>query len=324
MESFIAHTSYAINKFALLLRKGVYPYEYMESWKRIKAESLPDKEYFYSKLNNEHITDEDYAHAQKVWSTFKIKNLGEYHDLYVQSDTALLADVFENFRDKCIEIYELDPAHFLSAPGLAWQACLKKTEVELELLTDNDMLIMFEEGTRGGMCQATYRYAKANNKYMKNYDKNKELSFLIYDDANNLYGWSMCKKLPVGDFKWVDDLSIFTEDFTKNYDEDGDIGYLFVVDVEYPRNLHKLHSDLPFLPERMKINKCTKLVCNLYDKENYLVHTLALKQALNHRLKLKKVHRVAEFRQEHWLKQYIDMNTELKTNAKNGFEKDFF
>ena len=171
---------------------------------------------------------------------------------------------------------------------------------------------------------ATCRYAKANNKYMKNHDKNKESSFLIYDDANNLYGWSMCKKLPVADFKWVDDLSIFTEDFIKNYDEDGDIGYLFVVDIEYPRNLHKLHSDLPFLPERMKINKCTKLVCNLYDKENYLVHTLALKQALNHRLKLKKVHRVAEFRQEHWLKQYIDMNTELKTNAKNGFEKDFF
>ena len=190
-----------LNKFALLLRKGVYPYEYMDSWKRFKEESLPDKEYFYSELNNEHITDEDYAHAQKVWDTFNIKNLGEYHDLYVQSDTALLADVFENFRDKCIEIYELDPAHFLSAPGLAWQACLKKTKVELELLTDNDMLIMYEEGTRGGMCQATYRYAKANNKYMKNHDKNKESTYLEYLDANNLYGWTMSQKLPVTNFK---------------------------------------------------------------------------------------------------------------------------
>ena len=150
-----------LNKFALLLEKGVYPYE-----------SLPDKKSFYSELNKEHITDEDYAHAQKVWDTFKIKNLDEYHDLYVQSDTTLLADVFENFRDKCIEIYELDPAHFLSAPGLAWQTCLKKTKVELELLTDNDTLIMFEEGTKGGICQATYRYAKPNNKYMKNYDRN--------------------------------------------------------------------------------------------------------------------------------------------------------
>ena len=139
-----------LNKFALLLRKGVYPYEYMDSWKRFKEESLPDKESFYSELNKEHITDEDYAHAQKVWDTFKIKNLGEYHDLYVQSDTALLADVFENFRDKCIEKYELDPAHFLSVPGLGWKACLKKTNVELKLLTDNDMLSMFEEGIRGG------------------------------------------------------------------------------------------------------------------------------------------------------------------------------
>ena len=180
-----------LNKFVLLLRKGVYPYEYMDSWKRFKEESLPDKESFYSELNKEGITDEDYAHAQKVWDALNIKNLGEYHDLYVQSDTALLADVFENFRDKCIEIYELDPAHFLSAPGLAWHACLKKTQVELELLTDNDMLIMFEEGIRGGICQASYRNAKANNTYMMNYDKNKESSLLVYDDANNLYGFAM-------------------------------------------------------------------------------------------------------------------------------------
>ena len=109
----------------------------MDSWKRFKEKSLPDKESFYSELNKEGITDKDYAHAQKVWDTLNIKNLGEYHDLYVQFDTALLADVFESFRDKCLEIYELDPAHFLSAPGLAWQACLKKSQVKLELLTDN-------------------------------------------------------------------------------------------------------------------------------------------------------------------------------------------
>ena len=137
---------------------------------------------------------------------------------------------------------------------------------------------------------------------MKSYYENKESSFLIYDDANNLYGFAMCKKLPVGNFKWVDDLSIFTEDFIKNSDEEHDIGYLFVVDVEYPKNLHKLHSDLPFLPERMKINKCTRLVCNVQDNENYPVHVLALKQALNHGLKLTKVQSVIEFRQEYWLK----------------------
>ena len=140
---------------------------------------------------------------KKVWEAFKIKNLGEYHNLYVQCDTLLLADVFENFRNKCIERYELDPAHFLSAPGLAWQACLKKTKVELELLTDIDMLLMVEKGTRGGICQAIHRYAKANNKYMKNYDKNNESSYIEYLDANNLYGWAMSHKLPVNDFKWI-------------------------------------------------------------------------------------------------------------------------
>ena len=133
-----------IDKFDLLLRKGIYPYEYMDKWKRFKDDKLPDKESFYSELNNEHITDDDYAHAQKVCDIFNIKNLGEYHDLYVQSDTAQLADVFENFRKTCLEVYELDPAHFLSAPGQVWQACLKKAQVELELLTDNDMLLMFE------------------------------------------------------------------------------------------------------------------------------------------------------------------------------------
>ena len=114
----------------------------------------------------------------------------------------MLADVFENFRNKCLEIYELDPAHFLSAPGLAWQACLKKTEVKLELLTNIDMLLMIKKGIRGGMCHAIHRYSKANNKYMENYDKNKKLSYIRYLDANNLYVRAMSQKLPVDGFKW--------------------------------------------------------------------------------------------------------------------------
>ena len=194
---------------------------------------------------------------KKVWEAFKIKNLGEYHNLYVQCDTLLLADVFENFRDKCIEIYELDPAHFLSAPGLAWQACLKNTKVELELLTDIDMLLMVEKGTRGGICQAIHRYAKANNKYMKNYNKDIISSYLMYIDANNLYGWAMSQKLPVNGFKWVKNLSEsnsiqFNESFIRNYDENSDIGYFLEVDIDYSEKLFNLHKDLPFLPERKK------------------------------------------------------------------------
>ena len=134
----------------------------------------------------------------------------------------------------------------------------------------------------------------------------------------------MSKKLPVDGFKWVDDLSMFTEDFIKNYDEEGDVGCLLVVDIEYPKTLCMLHSDLPFFPEKMKINKCPKLVCNVTDKENYSIYIVALKQALNDGLKLIRVDSVINFRQEAWLKPYIDLNTELRKNAKNEFEKNFY
>ena len=291
----------------------------MNSWNKFNEPVQLVEDHYYSELNQKGITKEDPKHVKKVCDTFKIKNLGEYHDLYVQFDTTLLVDVFESFRDKCIEIYELDPAHFLSAPGLAWKACLKKTKVELELLIDNDMLIMYEEGTRGGMCQATYKYLKANTKYMRNHDKNKESTYLEYLDANNLYGFAMCKTLPVGDFKWVDDLSIFTEDFIKNYDENSDKGYILEVDVKYPEKIRMLHSDLAFLPERMKINKCTKLTCTIQNKENYVIHIRALKQAVNHGLKLTKVHRIIQFDQEAWLKPYIDMNTDPRKKCKKRF-----
>ena len=128
----------------------------------------------------------------------------------------MLADVFENFRNMCLEIYELDPIYFLSEPRLAWQACLKKAEVKLELITNYDMLLMIEEGIRSEICQATHRYAKANNKYVKSYDKNNESSYIEYLDANNLYGWAMSQKLPTKNFRWVEDLSQFNEDFIKN------------------------------------------------------------------------------------------------------------
>ena len=185
-----------INKFFLFLRKGVYPYEYMNSWERFDETILPNRKALYSELYLEYITDEDYTHAQKVFEEFNITNLGKYHDLYVQSDILLLADVFENFRNKCINIYKLDPAHFLSAPRSAWQAYLNKTGVKLELLTNYNMLLTVDKGIRSGTCHAIHRYAKANNKYMKNYDKNKESLYLIYLDTNTLHGWEMLQKLP--------------------------------------------------------------------------------------------------------------------------------
>ena len=247
-----------LDKFILLLRKGVYPYEYMDSWERFNETKLPSKKDFYNNFCLEDISDKDYNHAQKVWDTLRIKNLGEYHDLYIQRNTSLLPDVFEKFRDKCIEIYELDSAHFLSAPGLAWMVCLKKTNICLELLTDINIPLMTEKGIRGGILQAVHKYAKANNKYMKSYNKNVVSSYLMYLDANNLYGWAMCNKLPVSGFKWANDLSKYTKNFIKNYDENSNRGCIFEVDIEYPKELWSHHKDLPFLPERKKPKKDRK------------------------------------------------------------------
>ena len=187
-----------------------------------------------------------------------------------------------------------------------------------------DMLLMVEKGIRGGICYAIHQYAKANNKYMKDYDKIKESPYLKYWDVNNLYGWAMSQKVLVNKFEWIQDTSQFNEDFIKNDNEESDEVFFLEVDVQYPEKLHELHNDLPFSPERMKIDKVEKLAANLHDKTEYIIHIRNLKQALNHRLILKKVHRVIKFNQQAWLKPNIDMNTKLRQKAKNNFEKDFF
>ena len=261
----------------MLLRKGVYPYEYMDGWDKFNEKIIPGKELFYSNLILENISETDYAHAKNVFKKFNFNNLCEYHDLYVRSDALLLADIFENFRQSCSKNYELDPAHFVSLHGLAWQVCLKKTNVELELLTDYDMLLMVEERIRGGICHAMQRYAHANNKYMKDYDKKKKSCYIQYLDTNNLYGKAMTEKLPVRGFRWMDDISKIDEDFVKDYNKNDNKGYILDADVDYPTKLQNLHSDFPFLPERIIINNTKKLVCNLNDKKNYIVHINVLK-----------------------------------------------
>ena len=187
--------------------------------------------------------------------TFEIKHLGEYHDLYLKRGTLLLADFFEKFIKMFLKMYHLDPVKFFSSPGLAWQAALKKTEVKLELLTDIDMLLMIEKEIRGEICHAIHQYAKANNTYMKEYDKNKESSYFKYWNVNNIYGWAMSQKVPVNKFEWIKDISKFNENFLKKYNKESDEGYFLEVDVQHPEKLHELHNDLPFLPKRMKIEK---------------------------------------------------------------------
>ena len=175
----------------------------MISIERLKERKLPPKEAFYSKLDDEDISNEDYQHALNVWNTFKCQTLQDYHDLYLKSDVLLLADVFENFRKTCLKHYKLDPCHYYTVPSLAWDACLKMTKQELQLLTDYDMLMMFEKGIRGGITHISKRYAEANNKCMKDFDKTKPSTFIQYYDANSLYATTMTKKLPTHGFKWM-------------------------------------------------------------------------------------------------------------------------
>ena len=187
-------------KFELMSQKGIYPYDYMDCFDKFN-EKLPPKEDFYSIMNNEHITNKDYKHAQTVWKTFKLKTMGEYHDLYLKSDILLLADVFENFRKTCLEYYKLDPCHYFTSPGMSWDAMLKMTDIKLELMIDIDMFQFIEKGMRGGISYIANRYGKANNKYMKSHNKKKPTKYIMYLDANNLYSWAMSQYLPTGGFR---------------------------------------------------------------------------------------------------------------------------
>ena len=226
---------------------------------------LPPKKDFYSKLNDCGITDKEYEHAERIWKEFAIKNLGEYHDLYLKSDVLLLADVFEEFRNICLENYSLDPAWYYTSPGLSWDALLKHSKVNLELLTDPDMLLMFEKGIRGGISMISNRFGQANNKYMEEkFYSSQPSKFIAYLDANNLYGWAMMKPLPVGDFKWMEEKEL------KHWK---DFPCILEVDLEYPRGLHDVHNDYPLAPERVQINNVEKLIPNLSDKKKNLFFT---------------------------------------------------
>ena len=180
----------------------------MDSFEKFNQTELPAKEHFHSILNDQDITNDEYDHAKKVWKTFKLKNMGKYHDLYRGSDVLLLTDVFENFRKTYLQYYKLDPCHYFTSPGLSWDAMLKMTNVELELMTDIDMFQFIEKGMRGGVSYIANRYGKANNKYTKEYNQKVPSKYIMYLDANNLYGWAMSQYLPTGNFKWMSDKEI--------------------------------------------------------------------------------------------------------------------
>ena len=317
---------YTPEEVELIKQKGFYPYEYMDTEEKFNDTKLPPREVFYSKLSGKGISEKDYKHACNVWNTFKMKTFKDYHKLYNETDVLLLADVFENFRNLCLKIYRLDPVYYYTAPGLAWDACLKMTNINLELLSDPNMLLMFEKGIRGGISIISNRYGEANNKYMGNrFNKNKLSKYLMYLDANNLYGSAMFKKLPIHSFKWLTSgemEKLFDNRVVQIWEK---TPCILEVDLEYLENLHDLHNDYPFCPERVECkNGVEKLIPNLRNKTKYVIHYKNLIQCLKAGLKLKKIHRGIKFIESEWMKPYIEMNTNLRTKAKNNFEKDFF
>ncbi|RLU21807.1 hypothetical protein DMN91_006183 [Ooceraea biroi] len=280
--------------FQLLTRKGVFPYEYVDSVERLHETRLPPCESFHSSLTGDTVSGDDYAHATTVWNRFAIENLGQYSDMYLKTDVLLLADVFENFRDTCIRGYGLDPAHYYTLPGYTWDAMLLHTGIEFELLTDVDMVLFVERGVRGGLSQCSHRYARVNNRYAPSYDPSEPSSYLMYYDVNNLYGWAM----------W----------------------YILEVDLEYPRYLHDAHADLSFCPTRETPpdKRQEKLLATLCDKQRYVIHYRTLQQCTRHGLRVARIHCALEFAQSAWLRDYIELNTAFRTRATNDFEKNLY
>ena len=327
----------------LMSQKGVYPYDHMDSFEKFNEKELPTKDQFHSILNDQHITDDEYNHAKELWNTFMIRAFGDYHDLYLVSDVLLLSDVFENFRKTCMQFYKLDPCHYFTSPGLSWDAMLKMTNIKLELMTDIDMFQFIEKGMHGGVSYIANRYGNANNKYMKEYDEKAPSKYIMYLDANNIYGWAMSQYLPIGNFKWMTDKEISKTNLGK-YELDSKEGLILEVDLEYPKEHHDLHNDYPIAPEKVKVSKnmlstyckkivekynisiglVSKLIPTLRDKKEYVLYYRNLQLYLDLGLKIKKIHRVLKFDQSPWLKQYIDFNTEKRKHVKNSFEKDFF
>jgi hypothetical protein len=330
--------------FALLLRKGVYPYDYMNAWKRFEETQLPSIDDFASRLRQTVCDPADYEHAERVWSEFGCRTLKDYHDVYLKSDVLLLADVFEEFRTVCMKHYQLDPAHYVSAPQLSWDAMLKMTECTLELISDSEMFRLLDGSLRGGISMISKRYAKANNPRIPQYDPTQPEKHIAYWDANNLYGWAMSQHLPCGGFRWLEERE-FAGIAWEALSDDSDTGYFVECDLDYPEELHDAHNEYPLAPERATISQkmlsetqraihahysfernseYSKLVPNLYAKEKYCLHYRNLKFYLAHGLKLLKVHRVIEFQQAAWMRTYIQTNQDLRATATEEFEKAFF
>ncbi|XP_023231468.1 uncharacterized protein LOC111631454, partial [Centruroides sculpturatus] len=326
-----------------LKRKGIFPYSYFKSKRILDEMQLPPEKCFYNELSGEHITDEDYSHAQLVWKKFHCETFKDYLKLYQYIDTLLLADIFQKFRKLSLTYYNLDPVYFITTPDLTWNCGLKMTKIQLELFNDLDMYL-FIEGGIGGNKFGGKRFAKANNPLIpETYDKNQPHNYILSIDANNLYGFVMSAYLPVNNFRWLHKDKINALDI-RNISDNNSIGYILEVDLKYPENIHNRHNCLPLAAEHINIpydllsnyqktilnklnlkysNTNKKLIPTLFDKTNYIVHYRNLKFYLEG-LIITKIHRILAFYQSAWLKKYIFFNNKKRQESTNSFDKSFF
>ena len=302
-------------QFELVKCKGVYPYEWVDSFKKFNWSCLLSKECFFSSLKGKGICDEEYSRACKVWNVFDMKTFGEYHDLYLKCDVLLLCDVFEKFIDSCLKYYGLDPCHYFSSPGLAWDTMLKMSGVRLRFIDDVDMHLFIEKGMRGSISYIAKSYCRANNEFVKGYDSSLEKRFITYWDVNNLYGAAMLEHL-LEQFEWLSDDEIDSIDFNC-VSAESDVGYILEVDIKYPCKLHESHNDYPLAPEKMRVSKdmlsgyclgiaekydvkvggVAKLIPNLRDKSCYVLHYRMLQLYVSLGMVVIKIQKVLRFKQ---------------------------
>ena len=326
-----------------LTNKGVYFYDYASSYTIFSEKELPPKSKFYNKQKDESLSEKNYQRAQDIYNRTGCKTLLDYMLLYVLTDAVLLCDVFENFRNLCMEYYGLDPCHFFSLPAFTWDAMLKMTGVKLEYITDINQYTFIEKNIRGGVTTINHRHFKANNKYLDDYNPEIPSSYIHYIDCNNLYGASMMGKLPTGGFKWLEEKDVMNFDVIGT-DADADFCYILEVDLRYPSSIHDTHNDYPlavecklimeedlspynkqFLVEQKeKFKSCKKLCPDLKNKKNYVCSLKNLQFFISQGIVLEKIHKILIAKQSAFLKPYIEFNSSKRLNAQSKFESDFF
>ena len=332
------------NQNVLLKQKGVFPYSYCNTVEVLNQPSLPKIEDFKNDLTNTNISNEDYLFAQKVWDEFHCKNMKDYLEIYLKADCLLLADVFENFRTKCISEHGLDPSYYYSAPHYSFDVFLKRSKITLELLSDINQYLFINNGIRGGLSMVSKRYSSANNKYLKHYDAGKTSTYIIDIDANNLYGKAMQEYLPYAHFEWYKATPELVFKILST-PPDSDVGFILQVDLTYPKKLHDLHADYPLCPEKRRIpydelsqvaksicdkhkikssTNAEKLLATLHDKHKYIIHYRNLQLYLKLGMILENVYAVLKFKQAPFIASYINFNSTERSKATNSFDIAFY